>query len=291
VSSSVLEQSSEPILEGLVEEGFADEDIESFPVAFAYDHDDPGGISEENAKIASLDCEVEQRRLRAARNSGGGQSKSSKGPSSEEEKKKKKNEKSTKTGTVAATIPKASHSGSGSGGQSEPFKGPSLVEEKKNQDENITKTSTAEVAAATPQVVRGGGEGQYKSSNGTSLVDETTNSTIAVTAAAAAAAPKKLRSSTPRNKRLSKSSSPARHATLSKRNSLIPLQPVDGFPSGWVSHKIPRPGSQVARSKDTYYYSPKNKLRFRSKVQARRFLDTLEKVGGDEMMAIERYQS
>jgi len=286
-SSSVLEQSSEPILEGLAEEGFADEDIESFPVAFAYDHNDPGGISEENAKIAALDYEVEQRRLRAARNSGGGQSKSSKGPSSEEEK-KKKNENSTKTGTVAATMPKVSRSGGDSGGQSESLKGPSLVEEKKNQDENSTETTTAEVAAATPQVVRGGVEGQSKSSNGTSLVDENTHSTKAVTAAAAATP--KLRSSTSRSKRYLKSSSPVKHPTLNEIYAHIPTRQVDGFPSGWVSHKIARSGSKVARSKDTYYYSPKNQFRFRSKVQVRRFLDTLDKVGGDEMMAIERYQ-
>ena len=55
--------SSEP-LEGLHESDFADNVVESLPVAYAYEVDDPAGISEENAKIAQLDYEVEERRLR-----------------------------------------------------------------------------------------------------------------------------------------------------------------------------------------------------------------------------------
>eukprot|EP00578_Thalassiosira_sp_NH16_P028725 CAMPEP_0181088190 /NCGR_PEP_ID=MMETSP1071-20121207/6656_1 /TAXON_ID=35127 /ORGANISM="Thalassiosira sp., Strain NH16" /LENGTH=863 /DNA_ID=CAMNT_0023170093 /DNA_START=35 /DNA_END=2626 /DNA_ORIENTATION=+ len=65
--SSTMAKSSEPLM-GLPEANFAEEDIESFPVAFAYHYDDPAGISEENAKIATLDLEVEQRQLK--RNAG-----------------------------------------------------------------------------------------------------------------------------------------------------------------------------------------------------------------------------
>jgi len=55
--------SSEP-LEGLHESDFDANVVESLPVAYAYEVDDPAGISEENAKIAQLDYEVEERRLR-----------------------------------------------------------------------------------------------------------------------------------------------------------------------------------------------------------------------------------
>jgi len=54
---------SEP-LEGLPLAYFADEEIDSFPVVYAYDNEDPDGYSEENAKIATLDHDVEQRRLK-----------------------------------------------------------------------------------------------------------------------------------------------------------------------------------------------------------------------------------
>lgn len=50
--------------EGLHESDFAANVVDSLPVAYAYEVDDPAGISEENAKIAQLDYEVEERRLR-----------------------------------------------------------------------------------------------------------------------------------------------------------------------------------------------------------------------------------
>lgn len=55
--------SSEP-LEGLHESDFSTNVVESLPVAYAYEVDDPAGISEENAKIAQLDYAVEERRFR-----------------------------------------------------------------------------------------------------------------------------------------------------------------------------------------------------------------------------------
>ena len=70
---SALEKSLEP-LEGFSEANFTGDKIEAFPVAFAYNNDDPNGLSEKNAKIATLDYELEQKRLKRS-----GQSKSSKG--------------------------------------------------------------------------------------------------------------------------------------------------------------------------------------------------------------------
>ena len=55
-------------LKGLHESEFTMSEIEAFPVTFAYEIDDPTGLSEENAKIATLDYEVEQRRMRRAEN-------------------------------------------------------------------------------------------------------------------------------------------------------------------------------------------------------------------------------
>ena len=55
---------SEP-LEGLPLAYFADEEIDSFPVVYAYDNEDPDGYSEENAKIATLDHDVEQKAIEA----------------------------------------------------------------------------------------------------------------------------------------------------------------------------------------------------------------------------------
>ena len=66
-SVEVEAKSSEP-LEGLSEANFTAEEINSFPVAYSYVADDPN--SEENAKIAQLDYEVEARQLK--RGSGGG---------------------------------------------------------------------------------------------------------------------------------------------------------------------------------------------------------------------------
>ncbi|EED90641.1 predicted protein [Thalassiosira pseudonana CCMP1335] len=55
--------SGQVIVEGIPEEEFSAEELESFPVAFAFhvETSDPNGISEENAKIATLDYEAEKR--------------------------------------------------------------------------------------------------------------------------------------------------------------------------------------------------------------------------------------
>ena len=53
-------------LEGIPVATFTEEEIESFPVAYAYHDDDP--VSRENAKIATLDYEVQQRRLKRSSN-------------------------------------------------------------------------------------------------------------------------------------------------------------------------------------------------------------------------------
>jgi len=69
--SGEVKKSHEPI-QGLDEEKFSKKEVDTFPVVFAYNNDDPSGVSEENAKIATLDYEVEQRRLRRRSSEGGG---------------------------------------------------------------------------------------------------------------------------------------------------------------------------------------------------------------------------
>jgi len=86
--STASAKTSEP-LEGFSEANFTEEEISGFPMAFAYNHEDPSGISEKNAKIATLDYEVEQRRLKRS-----GQSKSPKGPPGD-----KNNHKASRTTT------------------------------------------------------------------------------------------------------------------------------------------------------------------------------------------------
>ena len=65
-TSPVINTGEVPLepLEGLPLADFAEDEIESFPVVFAFDNEDPDGISEVNARIATLDYEVKQRRLR-----------------------------------------------------------------------------------------------------------------------------------------------------------------------------------------------------------------------------------
>jgi len=84
------------ILEGVAEANFDEEDVESsFPVAFAYHAEDPSGISEENAKIATLDYEVEQRRQRRRQ--------------SEEAVKHRRSEEATKKGRSSVKHPTLDH--------------------------------------------------------------------------------------------------------------------------------------------------------------------------------------
>jgi hypothetical protein len=67
IPQSLISTSCEPI-QGLSIADFTNEEIDSFPVAYAYYPDDPTGVSEENAKIATLNHGVKERQLR--RNSG-----------------------------------------------------------------------------------------------------------------------------------------------------------------------------------------------------------------------------
>jgi len=60
------------------------------------------------------------------------------------------------------------------------------------------------------------------------------------------------------------------------------------FPAGWTVQFFRR--SCKTRS-DRYWFSPKTKKRFRSKVGVNLFLETLTKVGGDEDKAFERIKS
>jgi hypothetical protein len=52
------------ILNGLSEDNFSQRQIDSYPVIFAHNAEDPDGSSEESARIATLDHEIGQQRLK-----------------------------------------------------------------------------------------------------------------------------------------------------------------------------------------------------------------------------------
>ncbi|KAL7532858.1 hypothetical protein ACHAXR_008362, partial [Thalassiosira sp. AJA248-18] len=60
---------------------------------------------------------------------------------------------------------------------------------------------------------------------------------------------------------------------------------AEGLPEGWVTRRIPRSGDSSHRG-DIYWYSPKNKFKFRSKPDVQRFLTRLGQTNGDESAAI-----
>jgi len=63
----------------------------------------------------------------------------------------------------------------------------------------------------------------------------------------------------------------------------IPFQPAEGLPDGWVVRRIPR--SNGGRG-DQYWYSPREKHKFRSKINVQRFLEMLKETNGDESAAM-----
>jgi hypothetical protein len=153
-------------LEGLPLADFAEDEIDSFPVVFAFDNEDPDGISEENARIATLDHKVKQRRLKRS--------------------------------------------------------GVDLSEEMKKAKSTKKKS------------VKG-------------------------------------------------------HPTLTEQESQLPAKPAEGLPAGWVvRQKLREKIKEGGPRADYFWYSPKKSYRFRSKNEVRKFLDAMEKSGGDETVAIER---
>jgi hypothetical protein len=64
--------------------------------------------------------------------------------------------------------------------------------------------------------------------------------------------------------------------------------PAAGLPDGWTQRLVPRKNGHRF---DPYWFSPKMSHRFNSLPQVRRFLDCLERVGGDEVVAYDSYSS
>ena len=146
------------ILEAIPESEFSETEMESFPVAFAYQGDDH--TSEENAKIATLDYEVEQRRLKRNAN-------------------------------------------------------------------NAKGTPKAKSGVVKP-------------------------------------------------------------ASASKRELAVDPEPAEGFPEGWTTRTVRRANATSGKTADTFWYSPKLGLKFRSRPEVRKFLSALESTGGDETLAIKK---
>mmetsp|Transcript_31824 Transcript_31824/g.57600 ORF Transcript_31824/g.57600 Transcript_31824/m.57600 type:complete len:681 (-) Transcript_31824:53-2095(-) len=68
----------------------------------------------------------------------------------------------------------------------------------------------------------------------------------------------------------------------------VPI-PAKGFPAGWTTCRVSRPNS-TTKQKDLRLYSPKMNHMFRTKVEAKLFLEKLEDAGGDEDAAILLHQ-
>ena len=168
-TSPVINTGEVPLepLEGLPLADFAEDEIESFPVVFAFDNEDPDGISEVNARIATLDYEVKQRRLRR--------------------------------------------------------------------------------------------------SSGVDLSNEMNKAKSA------------------------KKKSVKGHPTLTEQESQLPAKPAIGLPAGWVvRQKVREKIKEGGPRADYFWYSPEKSYKFRSRNEVRKFLDAVEKSGGDETLAIER---
>lgn len=79
------------------------------------------------------------------------------------------------------------------------------------------------------------------------------------------------------------------YPTVSKKESLYPAKPAE-FPS-WTIRRIPRAQvrSKKGPSKDDYFYSPILGIRFRSKLDVRRFLKCCLSTNGKEEAAFEKF--
>ena len=65
----------------------------------------------------------------------------------------------------------------------------------------------------------------------------------------------------------------------------VPARPADGLPTGWTMRVIRRSGKSKWVKHDKYWYSPVESYRFLSMTKIQQFLERLEEVGGDEVMA------
>jgi hypothetical protein len=74
---------------------------------------------------------------------------------------------------------------------------------------------------------------------------------------------------------------------------LVPTKvPMNDLPEGWTAKTFLRQGGNSAGSTDTYFYSPLNQIKFRSKKAVRIFSDILKDggVNGDEKKAFELFK-
>ncbi|KAL7484221.1 hypothetical protein ACHAW6_009871 [Cyclotella cf. meneghiniana] len=71
----------------------------------------------------------------------------------------------------------------------------------------------------------------------------------------------------------------------------LPSDPAPEFGEGWTTRTLMRPSPQGSKTSDTYYYSPQIQFKFRSKIQVQKFLECVQKVGGDERLAIREYKN
>ncbi|KAL3775704.1 hypothetical protein ACHAWO_011904 [Cyclotella atomus] len=62
----------------------------------------------------------------------------------------------------------------------------------------------------------------------------------------------------------------------------LPMEPAEGLTEGWMQKRVPRPNGKGV---DTYFFSPKLKIRCRSKPEAKKMIVKMEETAGDETAA------
>lgn len=89
--------------------------------------------------------------------------------------------------------------------------------------------------------------------------------------------------------------SPAEHkSNTDTEKNQTEKEPSDKFPpSGWTMEQVPRSARQSGTNSkpfDTYYYSPKLRLKFRSRPEVKRFIALLESSDNDEEKAFSNFK-
>jgi len=85
-----------------------------------------------------------------------------------------------------------------------------------------------------------------------------------------------------------KPASPDRSVSSTEKE--IESEPATEFPSGWTMKHVPRKNGTKSRPCDTYYYSPKLRLKFRSRPEVKRFIALLDSSDNDEMKAHAKFK-
>lgn len=73
---------------------------------------------------------------------------------------------------------------------------------------------------------------------------------------------------------------------------LLSTKAVPNLPDGWIAKKFQRTSGKTAGGTDTYFYSPKNKVKFRSQKGCNMFIQILDEPGveGNEASALKMYK-